>query len=64
MGKIPVKHVEPIDTLSIKLEDGTGLYWFSTKLIVNELEEKDFKIEWIDGVPYRVSYKDEVTNAS
>ena len=54
--KIPVKHVEPIDSIFIKLEDGTSLHWFNTQLLTNDLKEKDLKIEWIDGIPYRVSY--------
>ena len=51
---IKVKYVQPIESMLIKLTDGSDMHWFTSKVLTSE--PIDVSIEWIDGKPYRVSY--------
>lgn len=52
---IPVKYIQPIESVYIKLEDGTDFHWFNSKLIRKDSQSRDLQIEWINDVPYKVS---------
>jgi len=56
MNKIKVKYLQPIESVYVKLQDGTDFHWFNTKLIPANQQQTDLDIEWINGRPCRVSY--------
>lgn len=51
--KIPVKYVQPIESVYIKLEDGTDVFWHNHRIA--KTKPVSINIEWIDGQAYRVS---------
>lgn len=55
MSKLQVKHLDPVESIYIKLESGEDLHWFDNKLVDEEFKDHDFEVEFIDGKLYKVT---------
>ncbi len=45
MGKrIPIKYVQPVESVYIKLQSGERLHWFDNKLVDEKYKDHEFNL--------------------